>query len=81
LKILSVFTDSAFDAIWQHLVEIDPEEIMHTRRLQKMHLSRYGRTPIFSWDNVDVTEIREWHNVLREVMSDENPMQTMMEDG
>ena len=80
LKILSIYTDTYFDAFWHHIVLIDPDEVLRTRKFQKMQLARYGRQSIFDWDDVEVSELREWWDVLKEILESESPLASTIEE-
>lgn len=79
LSRLSMWTRTIFDAVWTFYYDIDPDELLHIRRKEKMYLARYARQSLLQWDEVEVTEISAWVKVLREVISEENAVTTAEE--
>jgi hypothetical protein len=45
-----------------------------------MQLARYGRQSIFDWDDVEVSELREWWDVLKEILESESPLASTIEE-
>jgi hypothetical protein len=62
-------------------MNIDPFELEHARRKQKMWLARYARQSLLQWDDVPVREIREWVEVLRELLEGEDVFRRAEEEG
>lgn len=71
LKQLTFFTDTATDACWVYLLEIDGEERLKLRRRQKMFLARYARQSLFEWEDRDVNELKLYVDELKALLEDE----------
>lgn len=82
LKILSFFTDSAADAIWQFLIFVDikPEEFRENREMKKAALARYLRQSLLQWDDIEVTEINDWYDRMKILLDNESPVKSASED-
>lgn len=65
---------------WPLRIWIDPLYLRNVRRMQKMQLGRYGHQNVLQWDDVDVNEFREWYSALSDVVKDEHPVATDMEN-
>jgi len=79
---LAFHSRTVADAMWHHTVEVDGEELLKTRRKQKLQLARYGRQPFLAaeWDDVDVAELGEWYRALKELLDEEDAVSRGMED-
>jgi hypothetical protein len=65
---------------WPLRTWIDPLYMMRVRMMQKMQLGRYGHQSVLQWDGVDVVDFRAWYNTLSDVVKEEHPAQTDMEN-
>lgn len=82
LKKLSFWSDSEADAYW-HLtlyLNVKPDEIREGREMQKAALGRYLRQSVLQWDDVEVTEIRDWFERMKILLENEAPTRSMTED-
>lgn len=74
LAILTQRTGGAVDAFWHLVYPLDGQEILTIREKQKMQLARYGKQSLLQWDDVEISEIRKWHERLVELVKTENAM-------
>ena len=68
------------DAVWTHMLFLDPEELEKLRRHQMMALARYARAPLLGWDDVATTELTAWYAELKELLKAEGEASRTMED-
>lgn len=80
LAILTQRTGGAVDAFWHLIYPLDGQEILTIREKQKMQLARYGKQSLLQWDDVEISEIRKWHERLAELVKSENPTTSGSED-
>lgn len=70
-KLFVHYSDSAINACWAHILDIDAVELTNVRGHQKMALARYGRQSLLQWGDVDITELRFWYEQLKTLMEQE----------
>jgi len=60
-------------ALWDAMIEIDPEESRERRIHQIVYLARYGRQSMLQWDDVPTSLLDELFEGLSDIIKGENP--------
>ena len=72
--------DNVGDSCWQFLVDIDPEQVLERRAMQRSALARYGKQPWSQWDAMFVEDIDEAFNGIVDLVRQENELARRGED-
>jgi hypothetical protein len=56
------------DAVWSHLIQIDPREMLDLRLRQTAFLARYGHQSVLQWADVEAVELGEHYRALADIV-------------